>query len=199
MIARLRFHRRLAGRTKLRAKPGEEQPDEMIDLRDGGHRALAAAARGALLNADRGGQAGDEVHIGPRHLLHELPRVGVHGIEEAALPLGENQIKGQRALARAAHAGDDDKFPARQVERDVFQVVLPRAEDADDLGNVTQFRRGGGVHAQSSNTGRSGCNRGRLGGSIFLVGQQLVNGLCRVCGNNSLNTERFSSLLSRDA
>ena len=115
----------------------------MIDL---GHRrdgAFAAAARGALLDADRWRQAGDEIDIRPRKLFHELPRVGVHRIEETSLAFGEEQVKRERAFAAAAHASDDDKLPARDFEREILKVVLPRTVDGDGDG-------GGGVRERGS-------------------------------------------------
>ena len=43
----------------------EQQPQEVVDLGEGGDRALAAAAAGALLDGDGGRDAVDAVHIGP--------------------------------------------------------------------------------------------------------------------------------------
>ncbi len=130
-IARLRFDRHLAIRTELRPQPREEQPDEMIDLRDGGHGALAPAAAGALLDAHRRGDAGDQVHVRPGQLLHELPGIDVHGIQEPPLPFRKQQVKRQRALARPAHPGHDDKPPPRHRERHILQIVLPRPVNRD--------------------------------------------------------------------
>ena len=62
-VARLGRHRNLAVWTKLRSQPGEEQPHEMINFRDGGHGALAPASAGALLDADRRREARDQVHV----------------------------------------------------------------------------------------------------------------------------------------
>src|SRR5688500_5283630 len=64
LIARLRLYGNLARGAKLRAEPREEQANEMINLRDGCHSALAAAACRALFDADRGRNARDEIHIG---------------------------------------------------------------------------------------------------------------------------------------
>jgi len=65
-------------------------------------------------------------------LLDELPRVGVHRVEEPALPLREEQVKRQRTLAAAADPGDDDEFAARDFEREVLEIVLAGALDGDD-------------------------------------------------------------------
>ena len=92
---------------------------------------LPPPAAGALLDADRGRNAGDQVHVRPRHLLHELPGVDVHRIQETPLPFRKEEVKGQRAFARAADSGDDHKLVARNDQGEVLQVVLPRAVDGD--------------------------------------------------------------------
>src|SRR3954470_2684786 len=96
----------------------------MINLRDRGHRALAATTRVALLDAHRRWNAGDQVDVWSRHLLHELPRVNVHGIEKPPLAFGENQIERERALARATDPGDNHKLVPGNGERKVLQIVL---------------------------------------------------------------------------
>ena len=126
LIASLGLHGHLAIRTELRSQPREEQPDEMMDFGDGGHSALAPASAGALLDADRRGNAGDEIHVRTGQLLHELPGIDVHRIEKTPLPLRKQQIKRQRTLARAAHARDDDKLPAGYRERHILEIVLSR-------------------------------------------------------------------------
>ena len=132
-IARLGLDGALAARAKRRAQPREEQAQEMINLRHRGDGAFAAAARLALLDAHRRGNAGDQIHLRPRQLLDELAGIEVHRIQKAPLPLGEEQVKGQRALARTAHAGDDDEPVARNRQRDIFQIMLARALDGDHL------------------------------------------------------------------
>ena len=111
-ITSLRFDRDLTVRAMLRPESREQQAKEVKYLRDGGDRALAAAATGALLDAHRGRDAGDQIHVGPRQLLDELACIEIHRIEKTALAFGEQKIKRQRALARTAHARNDDKFVA---------------------------------------------------------------------------------------
>src|SRR5207302_3666625 len=91
-VARLRLDCYLALGTKLCAEAGEKQPDEVINLRNRRHRAFAAAATGALLDADRRRNAGNEVHVRPRKLLDELPGIEVHRIEKSPLSLGKQQV-----------------------------------------------------------------------------------------------------------
>src|SRR5439155_10473319 len=101
------------------------------DRRDG---ALAAAARIALLDADGRGYAGDEVHVRPGHLLDELPRVGVHRIEETALAFCKEQVERECAFARTADACDHNEPAAGDGDGKVFQIVFARAVNADGPG-----------------------------------------------------------------
>src|SRR6516162_1505480 len=105
----------------------------MVDLRDCGNRALAATTAGPLFDTDGRWDAGDEVHVRTGQLLHELPGISVHRIQEPTLALSEEKIKCQCALAGAANAGHDHESLARDTQREVLQVVLPRAMNGDRL------------------------------------------------------------------
>src|SRR5688572_6414302 len=97
-VAGLTFDGKTAIRTILRAQPGEQQAEEMINFGDGSDGALAATAAGALLDADRRRNAGDQIDVRPRKLLNKLPGVGIHRVEKTALAFGEKQVEGERAL-----------------------------------------------------------------------------------------------------
>ncbi len=125
------FDRQIAVGTELRAGFGKEQPKKMINFRDRRDGRFAAAARDALLDRDARRQSFNQVDIRFFQLLDELPRVGRHAVEKTALAFGEKQIEGERRFARAAQAGDDDHLVARDVERDVLEIVLARAVDRD--------------------------------------------------------------------
>ena len=125
--------RQIAIGTKLRAGLGEEQPEKMINLRHRGDGRFAAAARDALLDGDAGRHAFDQIDIRLFQLLDELPRVGRHAVEKTALPFGKKNIEREGRFARTAQAGDDHHLVARNIERDVLQVVLARAVDADGV------------------------------------------------------------------
>ena len=122
-----------AGGAVLHAELHVEQPQEMIDLGERRHGALAAAAAGALLDGDRRRNAEDRVHVGTRGGLDELPRIGVQRLQVAALSLGEQDVEGQGALAAAGHAGDDGESVAAEIDVDVLEVVLARAADLDGV------------------------------------------------------------------
>ena len=64
-------------------------------------------------------------------LVDELARVGGEGFDVAALSLAVEGVEGERTLARAAQARDDDELVARHVEAQVLEVMLARTPDAD--------------------------------------------------------------------
>src|ERR1041385_4499721 len=130
-IPRLRFHRDVTIRTKLRAQPRKQQPDKMIYLRDRRDRAFAAATARPLLDADRRRNTRNEIYVWPRKLLDELPRINIHRIQESALPFGKQKIKRQRALPRTADPGHNNEATARNVQRKILYIMLPRAVNGD--------------------------------------------------------------------
>jgi hypothetical protein len=127
----LRFDRHGAVGAVLEPKLDVEQAQEVLDLGQRADGALAPAAAGALLDGHRRRDAEDGVDVGPRRGLHELAGVGVERLEVAPLPLGEEDVEGQRGLARARDAGDDGEAVARDVDVDALQVVLAGVVDAD--------------------------------------------------------------------
>ena len=96
-----------------------------------------------MLDGHGGGESVDVIDVGFFHLLDELPRVGRHAVEEAALAFGEEDVEGEGRFARSAESGDDDEFVAGDFERNIFQVVLAGAGDADAVV-VRGDRRGDG-------------------------------------------------------
>ena len=102
-----------AVRTVLHSELDEQQAQKMMNLRQGGDGALASAAAGALFDRHGRGNAEDRIHVRAAGRLDELARVGVEGFQVAALPLCEQDVEGDRALAAAAHAGDDREPVAR--------------------------------------------------------------------------------------
>jgi hypothetical protein len=85
---------------------------------------LRPAAAQALLDGHRGRDAVDRVHLGPPGRLHDAARVGVQAFQVAPLAFVEQDVEGQRALARARHAGDHVELAARDVDVQALQVVL---------------------------------------------------------------------------
>ena len=131
---RARGDGRVVVRAVRRPELGEEQAQVVRDLGDGGHGAGGAGARGALLEGDRGRQAADALDVGTRQGGEELARVGAERLGEAALRLGEDHVEGERGLARAARAGDDDELLQREAADDVLEVVLAGVLDVEGPG-----------------------------------------------------------------
>ena len=110
-----------------------EQAQVIVNLRGGGDDRARAAAGTALLDGDGRRQALDEVHVRLLHLVEELPGVGGERFDVFALALGVDGVERERRLARAAQAGDDHQLVARDVQREVLEVVLTRAADPDEF------------------------------------------------------------------
>ena len=117
----------------LGAEFGKEESEELMDLGDGSHGRLAAAARDPLLDGDARGESLDRVDIGLFQLLDELPRIGGHAVEEAPLALGEENIERKGRLAAAAESRHHDHLVARNVDGDVLEVMLPGTPHPDGL------------------------------------------------------------------
>ena len=84
-----------------------------------------------LGDGDGRGDAVDPVGVGLVERLEELAGVGREGLDVAPLALGVERVEGQRALARAADAGQDDQPVQRQVEVDPLEVVDPDPSEPD--------------------------------------------------------------------
>jgi hypothetical protein len=102
----------------------------IVNLRCGGDDGAGAGAGAALLDGNGRGEAFDKVHVRLLHLVEELPGVGGERFDVLALALGVNGVEGQRRLARAAQAGDDHQLVARDVQREVLEVMLTRPADS---------------------------------------------------------------------
>ena len=76
-IEGLRLDASVAIRAVLNTDLDVEQSQKMIDLGERGHRALAPAAAGALLDCDGRWNAEDAIDIRARRGLHELPCIGI--------------------------------------------------------------------------------------------------------------------------
>jgi len=66
-------------------------------------------------------------------LLDKLPGVRAHGIQESALPLGEQKVEGEGALATAAHTGDDHELSPGDVDVQVLEVVFAGTADGNRI------------------------------------------------------------------
>ncbi len=134
-LRRLPADRAAAYRAVRPAGPRIQQPEVVVDLGDRADRRARVAGGRLLVDRDRRRQALDEVDVRLVHLAEELPRIRGQRLDVAALPLGEDRVEGEAGLARAGQAGEDDDRVAREVERDVLEVVLARASDDQAVGH----------------------------------------------------------------
>ena len=136
----------IAARAMLLAELGEHEAQVVRDLGHRGHGRVHAGARRALLERDGGWNAGHAIDVGARHGGEKLARVGCQCFEKTPLPFGEHDVEGERALAGTARPGDDAELPARQLARNLAQVVLARVLHDDA---VVALHRGAAFGARS--------------------------------------------------
>src|SRR5207237_1611700 len=74
--------------------------------------------------------------------------------EETALPLGVEDVEGERRLTRATHSSDCDELVLRYVDPHVLQIVLPRAQDADQRLGLVRARAGRSIRTPPLTCGR---------------------------------------------
>ena len=132
-----------AHRAVRRADGGVQQAQIIVDLGDGPDGGTRAAAGGLLLDGNGRAETVDGIDIGPLHLVQELARIGRERLHIAPLPLRVNGVERQRRLARAAEPRDHRKGVPRDLDIDVFQVVLARAMHGDPVQH-SELRLGKG-------------------------------------------------------
>ena len=112
--------------------PGKEQFHVVGDLGHGSDSRAGRAHRVLAVDGDGRGDVLDALHLGPVHAVHELPGIGGEGLHVAPLALGVEGVEGEGRLARTAHAGDHRDLVQRDFKVQVLEVVLARADDADE-------------------------------------------------------------------
>ena len=131
LIHRVALHARAAVGAKGAADAGEQQPQEIVAFGGGGHGGARIAAGVFLADGDGGGDAVDIFHRGLFHALEELAGVGGERLDVAALALGVDGVEGQRRFAGAGHTGDYSQLVVRERERNILEVMDPRAANPD--------------------------------------------------------------------
>ena len=172
----LLFHREIAVRAKLRSSFGKEQPQKMINLGHGRDGRFAAATRDALLNRHARRQPGDKIDIGLLQLFDKLPRIRRHAVEKSSLSFGEQDIEREGRFTGATQTCDDHHPVARNLDVDIFQVVLARA--------VNTNRAIAAVNAET---------RGRLScaSEFFLINVRVRQSPCRTTQRSARTRQNF--------
>src|SRR2546426_9067260 len=98
----------------------------MVNLGNRSHGALSTTSTCALLDADGGRNAGDEIDIRAGKLLDELAGIKAHGIQEPPLPLGKEQIKRPSAFPSSADVCHYDKPAAPNTQTKGFEIMSAR-------------------------------------------------------------------------
>ena len=109
----------------------EQQLQVIVELGHRADRGARGAHRVGLIDGDGRRNAVDAIHRRLVHAIQELARVGREGLDVATLALGVQRVEHQRGLARARDTRDHHQLVQRNVEREVLQVVLPRAVHTD--------------------------------------------------------------------
>ncbi len=137
----LAFDRQAGGGRIGNADARPEQAHVIVDFR---HRADGRARvlrRRLLLDRDRRREPVDLVDVGLLHHFQELARIGRKQLDIAALALGVDRVEGERGLAGAGEAGENDELVARDRQIDVLQIVLARAAHHDGAPAEQLFDR----------------------------------------------------------
>ncbi len=109
----------------------EQQPEVVVDLGDGADRGPRVRCSRLLLDRDRGRQPVDQVDVRLLHLIEKLPRVRRQRFDVPTLSLRVDRVEGERRLARARQARDDDELVPGDVDVDVLEVVNARAANGN--------------------------------------------------------------------
>ena len=115
-----------AFRAVRRADARPQQAHIVINLRHRADRRTRVLRGGLLVDGDGGRQTVNVVHVRLVHLPQKLPRIAGQRFNVAALTLGVDRVKRQGRFARAGQAGEHHQLVARNLDVDVFQVVLSR-------------------------------------------------------------------------
>ncbi len=107
----------------------EQQAQVVVDFGDRGDGRARVARGRFLLDRDSRRKSLNRIDVGLLHLFQELARVGRERFDVTPLAFGVNRVEGERGLARARKAGDDDQAIARNLKVDILEIVLARALD----------------------------------------------------------------------
>ena len=119
---------RQAGRRRIgNADARPQKPHVIVDLGDRADRRTRVLRGRLLLDGNRRRQAVDLVDVRLAHHFEELPRIGRQALDIAPLALGIDRVEGERRLAGAGQAREDDQRVARNGQIDVLEIVLARA------------------------------------------------------------------------
>src|SRR6185312_16936797 len=107
--------------------PGEEQPEEVVDLGDRTDGAPRVLVGRLLFNGDHRAETGYFVHIRPLHVPDELPCIGAKTFHISALALRIDRVESQGRFPASADTRNDYELVFRDADVDILKVVYPGA------------------------------------------------------------------------
>ena len=134
-------------------QPAEEDPQHGVGVGGGADRGAGVGSHPLLVDDDGGRQPFQYVDLGPGQRRHEALHEGAVGLIDQPLGLGGDGAEYQGALARAGNAGEHREPPLRDLDADVFEVVLACAVHPDEIvtvGRVPSSRRTVDLHVSQA-------------------------------------------------
>lgn len=122
---------------------GPKQFRVITNLRHRPDRRARRFDRVALFDGDGGRNSFDAIDLRFVHAVEKLPRIRRKSFDVTSLAFRKKCVKGERTFSRAAESGDDDQFSERQIEVEIFQVVVPHTAKANKFWRGL-FQHGGG-------------------------------------------------------
>ncbi len=114
----------------------EQDPQHRVDIGHGAEGGPRVGPEPFLIDDDRGGQAFENVDVGPTDIGHEPLHERAVGFVDHALRLGGDGAEHERTLARPRHPGEHRQPTFGQFDVDVLEVVLTRSEHPDGVVRV---------------------------------------------------------------
>ena len=118
------------GQTRL-GKPGKQHAQHLCRVGHRGHGRAQIAAQPLLIDDDGRRNVFKLIGVRLAVMRHELLHEGRIGFVDQPLAFRRDGVEHQRGLARARHPGKHGDPALGNIERDVLEIVLPRAADDD--------------------------------------------------------------------
>ena len=122
-------------------EPAEQDAQHGIGVRRRADRRSRPGTHPLLVHDDGRRQPLEDIHLRTRQRRHEALHERAIGLVDQPLGLGRDRSEGERALARPRNAGEHGHPALRDLDADVFEVVLAGAVHADQVVAVRHLSR----------------------------------------------------------
>src|SRR5262245_33008898 len=119
--------------TMRNAHRGKQEPQVVVDFRNGPNGGTRTPRGSIMLVGNRRGKSLDGVHIRTFQSIQELPGVWRKRFNVPPLAFGIDGVECQAGLPGSAQTRDHGKTVSRNLNIDALEVVLSRSSD----GNVS--------------------------------------------------------------